>query len=152
MEQEITNIQVVTMAIAVLGAVLGIINTWYNLDKSRVKLKVTPAHAIPFGAVDPKLKFCVQITNLSSFPVTISDAGVFFRGTKSRGAIVNPVFSEGGDWPKRLEPRSSISVYSQIPDAPTGHKIKCAYAMTQCGVVVTGKSGALKQIANEQKS
>jgi hypothetical protein len=74
MEQEITNMQVVTMAIAVLGAVLGIINTWYNLDKSRVKLKVTPAHAIPFGAVDPKLKFCVQITNLSFFPVTISDA------------------------------------------------------------------------------
>ena len=151
-ELEITTIQMVTLSIAVLGAVLGIINTWYNLDKMRVKLKVTPAHAIPVGGIDERLKFCVQITNLSSFPLTISDAGVFFKGTNNRGSIVNPVFSDGGNWPKKLEPRTSVSVYSQIPEAPVGHKIKCAYAITQCGEVCTGTSGALKQIANERQS
>ena len=152
MELEMTIIQIVTFSIAVLGAVLGIINTWYNLDKNRVKLKVTPAHAIPVGGIDERLKFCVQITNLSSFPLTISDAGVFFTGTNSRGSIINPVFSDGGNWPKKLEPRTSVSVYSQIPEAPAGHKIKCAYAITQCGEVCTGTSGALKQIAYEQRS
>lgn len=149
---EVPVMQIVTFGIAVLGAVLGIINTWHSLDKARVKLKVIPAHAIPVGGVDSRLRFCIQITNLSLFPVTISDAGVFYNGTKSRGAIVNPIFPEGGNWPKRLESRSSISVYSQIPVAPLGHKIKCAYATTQCGVVATGISGALKQIASGQLS
>jgi len=77
----ITTFQAVTLAIAVLGAILGIINTWHNLDKRRVKLKVTPAHAIPVGGMDPRLQFCIEITNLSEFPLTISDAGVFFKGT-----------------------------------------------------------------------
>jgi len=38
MEQEINNSQLFTFVIAVLGAVLGVINTWHELDKSRVKL------------------------------------------------------------------------------------------------------------------
>lgn len=152
MELEISIIQLVTFSIAILGAVLGLINTWYNFDRTRVKLKVLPAHAIPVGGVDDRFRFCVQITNLSSFPLTISDAGVFFKGTEDRGSIINPVFADGGNWPKTLEPRTSISVYSQIPEAPLGHKIKCAYAITQCGEISTGTSGALKQIANEQQS
>jgi len=152
MEQEISNLQLFTFAIAVLGAVLGIINTWHSLDKSRVKLKLKPAHAIPFGAVDPNLKFCIEISNLSVFPVTISEAGVFFKGTDKRGCIVNPVFVDHGSWPRRLEPRSSITVYSHIPQSTDGNKIKCAYAMTQCGVVVKGNSKALQQISNEQQA
>lgn len=152
MEQEMSNLQLFTFAIAVLGAVLGIINTWHGLDKSRVKLKLKPAHAIPFGGADPNIKFCIEITNLSSFPVTIYDAGVFFKGTEKRGCIVNPVFTDHGSWPRRLEPRSSITVYSQIPKSTEGYKIKCAYAKTQCGVIVKGNSNALKQIANEQQA
>ena len=151
MEQEITNIQMITFAIAVLGAALGIINTWHSLDRSRVKLKVIPAHAIPFGNVDPNLNFCIEITNLSAFPLTIADAGVFFHGTTDRASIANPVFADGGNWPRRLEPRASITVYSQVPVSNKGYKIKCAYAKTQCGVVAKGDSGALKQISNEQQ-
>jgi hypothetical protein len=41
--------QLATTSVAVVGAVLGIINTWHGLDKSRMKLKVVPAHAIPLG-------------------------------------------------------------------------------------------------------
>lgn len=145
--EDITLFQVTTMAIAAVGAVLGIINTWRSVDQSRVKLKVTPAHAIPYGAVDPSLRFCIQITNLSEFPVTIDDAGVFYRGTDNRGSIVNPVFADGGSWPRRLESRTSLSVYSQLPYSKSGHKIKCAFVRTQCGVTKTGTSGALHQIA-----
>lgn len=144
---DITWFQAATLGIALVGAVLGIINTWQGLDKARIKLKVTPAHAIPYGGIDESLRFCIEITNLSAFPVTISDAGVFFHGTTKRGAIVSPVFSDHGHWPRRLEPRSSITVYSQIPRSSTGHKIKCAYAKTQCGHTQTGSSPALKQIA-----
>jgi len=142
--------QTITFAIALLGAVLGVINTWYNLDKLRLKLKVAPKRAIPLGAADPRLTFCIEVTNLSSFPVSVEDAGVFYRGTKNRGSIVQPVFAEGGSWPKRLEPRTSFTVYSQAPHSTQGHRIKCAYARTQCGSTVTGTSPALKQIANER--
>lgn len=147
---EITWFQGVTLAIAAVGAVLGIINTWRTVDQTRIKLKVLPTHAIPYGEADPNLRFCVEVTNLSSFSVTVDDAGVFYHGTKSRGSIINPVFADNGPWPRRLEPRASISIYSQLPSSRAGHKIKCAFARTQCGHTKTGTSPALHQIANSQ--
>jgi hypothetical protein len=139
-------VQALTLTVASVGAVLGIINTWHGLDKSRIKLKVSPAHAIPVGDVDPKLRFCIEVTNLSAFAVTISDVGVFYRGTDHRGSY-DPVLIDGGAWPRRLEPRSSVTVYGQRPDGVQGRKIKCAYARTQCGHTQTGSSPALRQIA-----
>lgn len=143
-----TIVEGITLAIAVLGAVLGIINTWQSIDITRVKLKVLPAHAIPFGGIDPRLRFCIEITNLSSFAITIEDAGVFYAGSTKRGSIVSPVFADGGSWPRRLEPRSSVTVYSQIPTSSSGARISCAFARTQCGTTTTGSSGALRQIAD----
>ncbi len=145
--QTITLFQAITLVIATVGAILGIINTWRNVDQGRVKLKVVPAHAIPYGSVNPNLRFCIQVTNLSQFAVTIDEVGVFYNGTKKRGSIITPVLADGGAWPRRLEPRSSISIYSEIPQSIPGTKIKCAFASTQCGRIKTGKSPALRQIA-----
>jgi hypothetical protein len=140
-------VQAITLAIALLGAVLGVINTWHGLDRSRVKLKVRPAHAIAVGAANPELDFCIEVTNLSAFAVTVHDVGVFYRGTKSRGSFVMPVLADGGSWPRRLEPRSSVTVYGQRPISQPGRRIKCAYARTECGATKTGTSPALKQIS-----
>jgi hypothetical protein len=136
-----------TLAIALLGAILGLINAWHSLNQCRVRLIVRPKRAIPFGAVDPRLTFCIEVTNLSTFAVTICDVGVFYKGTDQRGSIVRPVFLDGGPWPRRLEPRSAVTVYSQTPEPFQGHAIKCAYAVTECGVTKVGKSPALKWIA-----
>lgn len=144
---EITVVQGITLAIALVGAVLGIINTWHGLDKARVKLKVRPAHAIPVGAADPAINLCIQVTNLSAFAVTVHDVGVFHRRTTARSSFVMPVLADGGSWPRRLEPRSSVTVYGQCPDSPPGRRIRCAYARTECGVTKTGTSPALKQMA-----
>jgi hypothetical protein len=146
----ISLIEGITLSIAVLGAALGIINTLHNINKTRVKLKVIPKHAIPTGGMDPNLRMCIEIVNLGSIAVTIEDAGVFYHGTKKRGAITQPVFSGGGGWPKRLEPRAALTVYCQRAYSQEGQKIKNAYARTECGVTKTGNSDALKQIANEQ--
>jgi hypothetical protein len=145
----ITIIQGITLSIAVLGAVLGIINTWQALDRSRVKLKVLPAHAIPVGGVDPRLTFCIEVTNLSAFAVTVHDVGVFYCGTDRRGSFVHPVLMDGGAWPRRLEPRSSVTVYGQRPESFPNQRIRCAYARTECGVTKTGSSPALEQIASD---
>jgi hypothetical protein len=142
----ITLFQGITLAVAVLGAVLGLINTWHNLDKSRVKLIVRPKHAIPVGAADPNIRFCIEVTNLSAFPVTVYDVGVFYRGSDNRGSLANPILIDGGGWPRRLEPRTAVSVYCRSLQQP-GHIIRCAYARTECGHTETGTSGALEQIA-----
>lgn len=62
------------------GAVIveGVINTWIGLDKSRLKLRVAPAHAIPVGGADPRLRFSHTITSLSAFAVIIEEAGIFY--------------------------------------------------------------------------
>lgn len=146
--ESVTVVQAVTMAVAVLGAVLGIINTWHMIDRSRVKLRVRPAHAIPIGNVNESLTFCIEVTNLSAFPVTVRDVGVFYHGTNHRGAYAPPVLIDSGGWPRRLEPRSSVTVYGQKPDGSKEQPIKCAYAKTECGVTQTGTSPALKQIAH----
>lgn len=146
--KDITVVQAITLSIAVLGAGLGLINTWHGLDKSRVKLKVRPAHAIPIGAANPALTFCIEVTNLSAFAVTVHDVGILYRGTDLRASYVQPVLIDDGPWPRRLEPRSSVKVYGARPEPPPGQRIKCAYAKTECGVTKTGTSPALKQIAS----
>jgi hypothetical protein len=147
MGANVTIIEAITLAIAILGAVLGLINTWHALDRSRVKLKVLPAHAIPVGGADPRLKFCIGVTNLSAFPVTIKEVGVLYKGTDSRGVFVEPFLLDRGDWPRRLEPRSSVTVYGQTPDSTSDRRIRCAYATTECGHTKKGNSPALRQIA-----
>lgn len=144
---DITMIQAFTIATASVGAVLGILNTWRSIDQSRVKLKVVPKQVIPYGAAPKNIGFCVEVTNLSLFPVTVDDAGVFFHGTKNRASIIQPVFTDNGSWPRRLEPRSSVSIYSELPYSTSGRKIRCAFVRTQCGRVETGTSPALRAIA-----
>lgn len=141
-------IQGVTLAIAVLGAVLGVINTWHALDRTRVKLRVRPKHAIPVGGFDPRLTFCIEVTNLSAFAVTVEETGVLYKGSDSRGAYTQPILIDGGSWPRRLESRSSVTVYGQPPRSQEGHVLKCAYARTACGVVRKGTSPAFKQLAS----
>ena len=140
-------VEAITLAIAVLGAVLGLINTWHAVDKKRVKMRVRPKHAIPVGSADPRITFCIEITNLSEFAITVDEAGVFLKGTDARAAYTQPILIDGKPWPRRLEPRSSVTVYGQPPQAKPGQSLKCAYARTECGVTRTGTSPAFKQLA-----
>lgn len=112
-QDSISVLQAVTLAIAFVGAVLGIINTWHAIDKSRVKLKVVPAHA--FSNISSEIEFSIEVTNLSAFAVTVNDVGVLFHGTKNRWAMGGSRLIDGGKWPRRLEPRSSVTLYGQSP-------------------------------------
>lgn len=123
-----TIFNVITFAIAVLGAILGVINTWHAIDKSRVKLRVIPKHAIPVGGMDNRLTFCIEVINLSSFAVTIDEAGVFLQGSQNRLAYTNPITNDNGSWPRRLEPRSAVTVYGERPKSDGAYRLKCAYA------------------------
>ncbi len=114
-------VEAITLAIAVLGAVLGLLNTWHQLDRSRVKLRVRPKHAISIGGVLQGVDFCIEVTNLSAFEVTISEAGLLYRGTDARGCMTAPpILIDGGKWPRRLPPRSSVTVYGHRPTGRAG--------------------------------
>lgn len=141
-----TVIEAVTLAIALLGAALGVINTWHALDNTRVKLRVRPMQAIPVGTTDSRFTFCIEVTNLSSFAVTVNDVGVFYEGTERRGSYTPPLLFDGKGWPRRLESRTSVTVYGQPPSGKPGQPLKCAYARTECGTTHTGTSPAFKSL------
>ena len=148
-----TSKEAITLAIASVGAVLGIINTWKTLDKDRPKLRVVPKQAFAVGELahyEPDTRLCIEVTNLSTFALTVSEVGVLYHGSKARGALIPPIVIDGGTFPRRLEPRSSFTTYA-APNALVGspHPIKCAYAATDCGLMFEGKSGALKQLEQE---
>ncbi len=104
---------IVTIAMAGVGAVLGIINTLHQLNLNRVKLRVVPKSAVAYGggmlhSRDEHLRGggpCIEIINLSAFPVTISEVGYTLAGTNLRAGMFNPVLLDGKPWPRRLEPR-----------------------------------------------
>jgi hypothetical protein len=145
-----TAVNAITLSIALLGAVLGIINTWKSINRDRLKLIVIPKHAIPVSNfINQNIRFCIEVINLSTFPVTITEIGLLYHNTNVRGAAINPIITDGGAFPRRLEPRTSFTAYlrADIFQADRKYKVKCAYAATDCGEQIKGNSPALKQLA-----
>jgi hypothetical protein len=138
-----------TIICAVIGAVLGIINTYYAFVQRRVRLRVVPkvgCFVYPAGQFGPDIG-CIEITNLSTFPVTVADVGFTIKGDprkNPRAQIIQPIIHDGGSWPRRLEARTSVTVYFELLPLRQ-HKIKKAYAMTDCGNVGFGESPASRE-------
>lgn len=134
-----------TTGAASVGAVLGIMNTWNAISQKRLKLRVTPCHAltVPHG----EWGFSIEVLNLSTFPVTIIEVGLttdsLIANKGDRLPIMNPIIVDNKPWPRRLEPRESVSLYAEIPRYKNMGQ---AYARTACGEFRYGDSPALKQI------
>ncbi len=144
----------ITLAIAVLGAALGILNTWQSYDRDRIKLRVVPKIAFGVGPMmDSRNWPCIEIINRSSFPVSISQVGFLLKQANKRLISLEPTLSDRGQLPKRLESRSSISVYfdPSFAKEPNFKAVTCAFAETQCGTVVKGSSPALRSLVHTAK-
>lgn len=131
----------VTLAIAVVGATLGVINTWNTLERQRVKLLVRPAYGIQAHS---ELLVLVEVINLSSFAVTINEIG--FSMSDSRKAISPEKLTSGEYLPVRLESRASITASFPLSALPPSNTLGKAFAATSCGEIVFGDSPALRQI------
>lgn len=140
----------ITIALASIGAVLGILNAWGAYDKDRPRIRVNPRQVVPVGpTVDSRARLAIEVTNLSWFPLTVSEVGVLFRGISERGAVIEPVLYDGGTFPRRLDSRTSFTAYLH-PEAFVGtrHRVRAAYAKTDCGLTFTGNSPALQQFCD----
>jgi len=146
---------IVTVGLAGVGAVLGVMNTWNALSQRRLRLVVRPMFAHPNNGGPPMIS--IAVTNLSNFAVTVTEVGFVGKGGAKRGRramVVHPQIIDGKAWPRRLQPREAVSTYFDVTEValdPT--LLRKAYAGTECGEYVYGTSPSLDQlrdIAGEQ--
>lgn len=143
----------VTSGVAILGAALGVMNTWNAISQRRVRLRVKPVMAYSIANGQPG--FAIEILNLSNFALTVTEVGFSLKGQRGRKAkrlMVDDHFViDGKPWPRRLESREAVSVYFSIaPLVAHSQQVRRAYARTACGEQVLGDSRALKSIRDGQ--
>jgi hypothetical protein len=138
-----------TTVTAVIGATLGVWNLVQSFFQRRVRLKVVPKLTVIRGSgflsssmdLLPDGFACIEVTNLSVFPVTIAEVGFSLDGEVVRGVVIPDPTTL---LPKRLEPRESIDVRA-TRSAGFPKKARRAYATTQCEHTCYGDSVVLSK-------
>lgn len=170
-----TRTELITLITAIIGAVmgvvgsvLGIINTWDLLRKNKVRLRVVPKFTHMVGgtfllnatrsnpltkeliAAGHPLRLSVEVVNLSSFPVTISEIG-FGRPDEQRYILTESELSPGKTWPIRLDSREAVTAYAAVGVGidPRVLSKPVAFALTECGCKAFGSSPIFKQYIRE---
>ena len=134
------------MTLAIVGSVLGVINSsiqWRD-RRLRLRLKLFGVGAGTFGGrcSDTELingcNTALEIVNLSKFPVTVCEVGFATgRSGGSRTEVVSTIPS-GESWPRKLEPRDSITIEIRAENWITHENLaeaQAVYAKTSCGTV-----------------
>ncbi len=154
------------LCIALLGAVLGVLNTWYFYKSNRVRIRVVPKLAFDMSsgryitsecddqsrqlqANGAQQRWAIEVINLSAFPLTIDEVGFSDHTVMGNYAMVQPELSRGKTWPVRLKPREKVVYYSTDGTLLPGRVLAnpCAYAKTDCGYCFYGESLILSKLA-----
>lgn len=141
----------ITLGIALLGAVLGIINTVHTVWRDRVRLKVTPMWMFAGGG---ESQMTIDIVNSGFLDVTITGAG--FSEARGKGCywIVPALLLHGGHLPQRMQPRTTITVLLPVgtEDQEWMGKVKQARVKTACGRQFEGITPALRGQINKVRA
>lgn len=141
---------IITLAIALLGAVLGIFSTWrmWINDRVRVRVKVSYGFAGIPGPNEHPRTLAIDVVNLSAFPVTIVEVGFTLAGMHNRLGLALPEFLGGNRLPVRLEARTSATVIQPLVAFEHEHLalLECAYVRTACGVTCKSGRDVLRQL------
>ena len=171
---DLTNITAIAgFFFGLIGASLGIFNTFQQWRKDKVRLRLVPkiyrnvdgagrlcSARIPTETQITWNGFCFEIVNLSVFSITINEIGIVWTEKDSRVVFDKPEINNNGSLPKKLEARESLICYipSKSPYTIFTEGLpfaKCFYATTSCGVTVTGNSAVsqfLIKIGKKYKS
>lgn len=136
--------ETITFVLGCIGTLLGVMNTWRALSKDKVKLKVIPKSVISMGGhFDRNVNISVDVVNLSSFPLTITEIGFSIKGRKTRGVLIRPMTSDGRSLPIRLDSRESLTAFGVLEGRVN---YKNSFALTACGYKEYGTSPAFKDL------
>ncbi len=124
----------VTLLLALAGTVLGILNAVNAHKQKKVKLVAHAKYAYMvshYGDVGPQMG-CIEVTNLSQFPVFISEIGFEILGNSRRLAVTQPLTSDHQAFARRLESHQSLTGYFDVPESSVGVAGRC-YVRTESG-------------------
>lgn len=142
------TVAIVGAVTGVLGAVLGIVNTWNTISARKVRVVVRPTFAYGidiFGGLAARPRVGIEVVNLSTFPVTVTEVGFALAGTKARANVLRPIVIDGKPWPRRLEAREAVSTYCDPPDDPKA-RVKAVYASLATGERFTRRGRFVKNL------
>lgn len=164
------TIDPISLSIAVFGAMLGTFNAWRAYKRDKLNIRVLPkiyinsnqgvvtVSEIPrksssFHTLNPNRfeelnDLCIEVTNLSSFQVTITEVGFHRRESIDRCCLKDYFILGERRLPILLEPRDSFTIYV-VPNEKFKmiyHVLKSAYIITACDVTVKGTSPAFKSV------
>ncbi|QPJ61713.1 MAG: hypothetical protein G3M70_07360 [Candidatus Nitronauta litoralis] len=144
------------LGIAIIGAGLGILNTWKVYDRDRIKIKVLPMSILIVnpGHIDERPRLGIKIINVGLVSATITSVGLKMKDGANM-VFMEPQITNGKRLPLTLEPRSSITVSTDQDPELKDFRYKnviSAFAQTECENTFTGKSKALKQVISRAKS
>lgn len=134
----------ITLGIALLGAVLGVLNTWRDFERDRLCVSVSPRKAFASGQ-EPRI--CFEIVNRGYLPVTISMIGLRLRRPRHQEFFYFPTRTlDGESLPQRMEPRTSITLFMQVgaDRDPLMREAQDAFVTTACGRTFRGNSQTLR--------
>ena len=137
----------ITLAIALLGAVLGVINTWNELNRNRERLKVQPS----FFIHNQMTSIAIEVINHGETPVTVTGVGFDLATEGKHIPLVGEAVFLGDPMPWRIQPHASKYVVA-IPafiDSEEFRRVRRAYCKTAIGKRFTGTSEALQQVVTE---
>jgi hypothetical protein len=157
----------ITLAIAILGAGLGIINFFIDLWRNRLSLNVVPRlyasavgggsyswnisdrSMIKRGELSSEGRLCVEVQNDGNKEVTVDAVGFMRKGSAHRFVILRPILSNNKDLPVRLQPGESFLAYSSFTPEELWKSqgpIDYAIAETATDRVFKGTSPILEEI------
>jgi len=173
-------VQGVTLGVALLGAALGVINTFWALWRDRVRLRLVPVWERGLVVLDDGQSMSVQtefeaglesnpdgriglrVINRGLVDVTIrsvgfTDAGVLVRTFRRARVRRRPILGDADgrvQLPCRLGARESITVWC----ADVGDQLDAklagvtrAYVSTDCGLTVYRTTPMLRRLAREAR-
>ena len=163
MEGSLDTKDAITLILATIGTVLGIINYWRSIRDEKVRLRVVPVLAWNFGEGIMSIRSSrkigelidrygiprmgVEVINLSKFPITLDEVGLCEGNIEKRERA--PFFQasthQNETCPIKLAPRESVILYSQDNHCLdyTFTIQSMAYATTSCDTTQNGRSHAL---------
>lgn len=125
---------IVTIFFALVGAILGVFNTVVAQRQARVRLIAKAKYAYMLSNLGDQGSpmACIEVTNMSQFPVFVSEIGFEIIGSQSRFAVTDPITTDRQRFARKLESRQSITGYFEQPRDRTGVAGRC-YVRTESG-------------------